>query len=346
MAGQLLIFAGEKMTFQEVDKTSFELFEKQEWKPLKKFVKEAVKDGFDYYFLRMRGGIACFKLEQYIDAADNFEKAMSFNSDDPVAEEYLFYCWLNLNKTKKAIAVFKKMPPSYQEKLKKMVPKEHQFSITGGPILSNQPEKFGQLDIDGDSDIYGEAAITDNGYYFNADFSWQFNKGFAVSTSYSLVSLNKTQIIQIGNTEAINNPSTLTQQQFYLSGKIPLGKNFTIVPAFNTIHLQYEMVVAEFNKNTLRYRFPTESFQSNSFIGFLAINKDFKVIQTGFFGAYSNLNAKKQYQAGLKLVLFPLQNLNFYLSSTLLNHNNDGQDNLIFEQMIGGRDIETGLGRI
>lgn len=337
LAGFFAAKAQEKLTFKEVDQRSYELFEKQEWKPLKEFVKEAVGQGFDYYYLRMRAGIACFETKQYFDAANNFEKALDFNSTDPVAGEYLYYCWINLNNSVAAVEVYEQLSPSLQKKLESTLPKMQQINLEGGPLFSNQEEKFNALDLDGDSNIYGEVDITQNGYYFNAGFGSEFKKGFGFFAAYSLVSLNKIQEVKIQDMPALSYQYPLTQQQFYLSGAIPAGRNFKIVPALNFILQQYNMVAPLFDENTFRYLFPVQNFKFTSYIGYLSITRDFQIFQASLFGAYSNLNEKKQYQAGAKVVYFPLQNLNFYLSSTLLDHNNDGQNNVIFEQMIGGR---------
>ncbi|HEY9113300.1 MAG TPA: hypothetical protein VIN10_01285 [Bacteroidales bacterium] len=337
LAGFFSTLAQEKLTFQEVDRMSYKLFEKQDWKPLKKLSKQAFSEGFDYYYLRMRAGIACFETKQYFDAADNFEKALSFNSTDPVAGEYLYYCWINLNNSVAAIEVYEQLSPSLQKKMESTLPKMRQINLEGGPLFSNQEEIFNELDLDGEGNIYGEADITQNGYYFSAGFGWQFKKGFEIFAAYSLVSLNKIQEVKIQDTPALSYQYPLTQQQFYMSGAIPVGRNFTIIPAANFILQQYNMVVPKFNESTVSYLFPVENFKFNSYIGYLSIAKDFQIVKTSLFGAYSNLNEETQYQAGLKVILFPLQNLNFYLASTFLDHNNGSQNNLVFGQMIGGR---------
>jgi hypothetical protein len=329
--------AQDKLTFQEADRVSYVLFENQDWKSLKKFTKQAFSNGFDYYYLRMRAGIACFETKLYFEAADNFEKAIGFNSGDPIAGEYLYYCWIYLNNTTKAESVYQNLPATLQEKLKNTLPKKHNISIETGPVLSNHAQKFEQLDLDGEDDIYGEADIIENGCYFNAGFAWQFKKGYRLFGAYSLLNLNKVQEVKIQDASALSYKYPLTQQQIYINGAIPLGKKFELIAALNFLILQYNVVVPQFDTNNLSYFFPVENFKSNFFIGYLSVNKDFDFVKTNLFVSYSNLNEKIQYQVGLKLILFPLQNLNFYFSSALLNHNNDGQNNFVFEQMIGGK---------
>jgi hypothetical protein len=213
----------------------------------------------------------------------------------------------------------------------------HQVNIETGPLFSNQAEKFGGLDLDGKENIYGETDITGNGYYFNAGLLWGFKKGYGIYAGYSLVRLDKNKMVKIGDTLSVNDKYPLAQHQLYLSSSIPLGKGFSVLPAINVIMDRYETVMPQFDSTSYTYSFPVEKTRLDSYIGYLSVTKDFQIVQTSIFGAYSNLNKKEQIQAGFSIVAFPFGNLNFYLSSKLLNHRNDGQNNIIFEQMAGAR---------
>jgi hypothetical protein len=127
------------------------------------------------------------------------------------------------------------------------------------------------------------------------------------------------------------------QHQVYLNGNIPLGKGFYMIPAFNLILDRYETIMPQFINDSLDYLLPLKKIELDSYIGYLSFTKDFNIVRTSIFGAYSNLNNTEQFQAGFGIFASPFGNLNFYLSSKLLNHNNDGQNNIIYEQMIGVR---------
>ena len=47
-----------RLTFQEVDRQSYELYQKSDWKELIRFSKQAFSNGIDYYYLRFRAGVA------------------------------------------------------------------------------------------------------------------------------------------------------------------------------------------------------------------------------------------------------------------------------------------------
>jgi hypothetical protein len=337
LAAWSLSLRGEEKTFQEVDRQSLALYEKGEWKELVKYSNEAFREGFDYYYLRMRAGIANYMIRRYMQAVLHFKKALVFNNNDPVSGEYLYSCYLELNRVPEALKAFDELPPSVREKLGKSSSKLHQVIIETGPLFSNQAEKYSGLDLDGEENIYGEADITGNGYYLNAGLSWGFKKSFSIYAGYSLVRFDKTKLVKIEDTLAVNDQYPLTQHQIYLGGSIPLGKGFSVLPAMNVILDSYETVMPQFDSVSFNYSFPLEKTRLNSYIGYLSVTKDFHIVQTSIFGAYSTLNKKEQIQAGFCIVAFPFGNLNFYLSSKLMNHRNDGEDQIIFEQMIGAR---------
>ena len=337
--GSLAIRAQEQqLTYQEVDRQSLELYEKGDWKDLVRFTNRAFREGFDYYYLRIRAGIASFETGNYMKAALHFKKALAFNANDAVAGEYLYGCYLELNRVADAMKAFDDLPASLREKLGKTLPRLHIANIEGGPLMSSQPEKFDSLLFLDESDtIYGETDITRNGYYFNAGLSWGFKKGFGVYAGYSLVRLDKNKLVRTGDTLSVNDEYPLTQHQFYLSGNIPLGKGFSVLPAMNVILDRYETVMPQYDSVSVSYLYPVEKTRLDSYIGYLSVTKDFQIIQTSLFAAYSNLNDQDQFQAGFCLLAFPFGNLDFYLSSKILNHRNAGENHAVFEQMIGTR---------
>ncbi len=336
--GSLAIRAQENsMTFREADSLSLDLYNKGEWKDLISLCNQAIREGYDYYYLRMRAGIASFETRRYMKAALHFREALVFNENDPVAEEYLYGCYLELNRSTDAINTFDKLPPSAREKLKKTLPLLHRLNIEAGPIFSDQMQEYDLIDLDGEDNIYGQADITRQGYYFSPGLAWGFKKGYGIYGAYSQVGLSKEKRVKIGDSLYVDDKYPLTQSQFYLSGMVPLGRGFYVLPAVNFILDRYETIMPLYDSASAGYLFSREQTKLQSYIGYLLVMKDFHIVQTGIFAAISNLNEKEQIQAGFQIVVFPWGNLNFYLSSKLLNNRNDGINNIIFEQMVGTR---------
>jgi len=305
-----------------------------------------VKTGFDYYYLRARLGVAYIERRNYLEAARQFKAALEFNSADPFAGEFLYGCYLEMNKPAEAIAVYEKLPSSLQEKLAGTLPKLHRADAGGGILFSNQPEKFEDIDLDGEGNYYGEADLTRRGSNFNAGLSWDLRNGMKLYGGYTWIRMEKTKMMQTGDTLAIYEQYPLDQHQFYLSAYIPLGREFSVTPAVNYILDYYDAVMPQYEQDSNTYSFPVESKKLSSVIGYLAVTRDFQVVRTSLFGAWSNLNEREQIQAGFHLLAFPFGNLDYYSSSKLLDHIVDGDHHFIFEQMFGMKMFKSLWGEV
>ncbi|MCK7534436.1 MAG: hypothetical protein MZV63_27160 [Marinilabiliales bacterium] len=62
------------LTFRDVDHHSLELYQQGDWKGLIRYNNEAFSQGIDYYFLRLRTGIAYFETKKYMKAALHLKK--------------------------------------------------------------------------------------------------------------------------------------------------------------------------------------------------------------------------------------------------------------------------------
>ncbi len=211
------------------------------------------------------------------------------------------------------------------------------ITVETGPILCNQAEKFKGIDLDGPADIYGETEIIHDVYFFNAALTWGLKEGHDITGKYSLVKLNESREAKIGDTLSVDDQYPLFRHQFYVNSTIRFGKGFHLIPAVHFLLDCYESVLPVPLDDSTDWYFPVEKYRTGSFIGYLAAAKDFKYLQALVFTAISNLDEKTQFQAGAQLVAYPLGNKNLILSSKILDHNDDGKNNLVFEQIVGGR---------
>ncbi len=80
--------------FAGIDKNTYDLYMDSSWKELINAGESALEQGVDYYYLRMRIGIAAYELEDYSKAIRHFRKALEFNSADVTAMEYLYFSYI------------------------------------------------------------------------------------------------------------------------------------------------------------------------------------------------------------------------------------------------------------
>ncbi len=86
--------AQEPMDFSTINNETYRLYLAGEWDSVIVVGKTALKQEIDYYYLRMRMGIAFHEKKNFRRAASHFNKALNFNPGDPLALEYLYYAKL------------------------------------------------------------------------------------------------------------------------------------------------------------------------------------------------------------------------------------------------------------
>ncbi len=328
--------AAESLDFITVEAKSLALYEAGEWKELKRFGNQALKAGFDYYYLRMRIGIAYYQTKNYLHAIIHFEKALEFNAGDRTALEYLYQSNIKLNRNVESINIYTNSPPSLKESLREEgLPKLNFLSLETGPLISDQNQEFHNQDIDGEDNIYGETDIVNDGFYLNICAHYHPDRNISASLAYTFLSLDKTKLVRIGDSLTIDQQYPLSQHQVYMNANIDLGRGMSLLAAMHYINVGYKTVFPEYDIYTGNYSYPEKQIDLDNLAGFISFSKDFRIVQPCIFAGISNFNMKKQYQAGFGIIYFPLGNLDLYLDSKLMNHNNDGENSIIFDQKAG-----------
>lgn len=90
------------LTFAEADSIGYSLYNQGAWNKLEKYSEKVIASNIDYYYLRMRAGVACFEQKKYRVAIVHFKQALLFNSNDEIAFEYLYLCLIYTSRFEEA----------------------------------------------------------------------------------------------------------------------------------------------------------------------------------------------------------------------------------------------------
>lgn len=121
----------EALSFKEIDSVSYHLYVEKNWKVLAKFCQQHITTQNDYYYLRMRAGIANYELGRYRVATKHFQKAKAFNSGDEITNTYLKYAYLFSNRVEEAQQL------EQGRKNKPVLKNYNAVAIDGGTKISN-----------------------------------------------------------------------------------------------------------------------------------------------------------------------------------------------------------------
>ena len=308
---QYCLFAAETIDYQFVEKQSKSFFEKNDVKNLNKIGKLAIKNHIDYFYLRMRLGIANFSKHNYVKALPHFEHAVAFNSGDTLALEYLYYCYVYTGNENEAIKIARKMPKAKQKQLKCAKPKiVESISFQGAYQLNKSYDK--QITENKNiPKIPLKRDLNKNFQFYNLGLNHHPFRRFTFNHSVSVFTAANTLYPYIPVDSSFEGYTK--QQQYYAFGKYSITKNFDIGFGFHTIKTASDW--AGYNATKLKYEIQSSTSQSHVY--FYNLGWRYRYCQFSFFNGFSNLNSKKQTQYSFSVYFFPRGNTNVYIGKEI-----------------------------
>ncbi len=332
--------AQNEVNFKDVDSLTYKYYENLKWDSLIIIGKEGLKNDIDYFYLRMRLGIAYYEKQKYRKAAIHFKKAIKFNSIDDLAMEYLYFSYLFSGQSAEARSLTKKFSEELSQKLKTNVSRLiDEIYFEGGPSIGKNPvigEEGNQHAMPPDI-LLREQELTNDVRYFALGLKHQLSKNIYIFHSVSTIDIGKTQNLEFYEGNLLND-YRIFQRQYYFSGGLYLGNGFSLKPAAHFINVNYDKLIYDFDINNANKLFlKQENIIMNDFALSLSLSKNVSVFNFDLNGVIANINNSRQWQLAFSTTVFPLNNLNLYFNGTATVHNNDLNQNLIWEPMAGGK---------
>lgn len=310
----------EKLDRERIEARSYELYLNEKWDSLTVYCEEAISYGIDYYYLRMRAGIGYYQLEKYLSSIPHFERALEFQPQDTIAQEYLYYSYLFVNKIAKLNLLASKLPLSLRYRLGY---KELRF-IDGSYIevgygrngnYNDTKTSFGKTN----PKAIESQVVKSGSVYFS--FNLLHNLSERVNLFHGVSSLNISKTGQFLDKNKFQEFNLQTQQwSYYITGGGYLGRNFYTNLTLNLLFVNAdELGVSQSGTDWVAQK--TSLSQNNYIFGF-GLVKEVDNFSFGLSNSISNLNDEKQRQTSLDITLYPLSNLNLYLVSNFILHRN------------------------
>jgi hypothetical protein len=206
------------MTSAEVEKKTKELTVNKNWDELIALGRQALQQDIDYFYLRLRLGIAFYEKKQYRAATTHFEKALAFNSSDELAQEYLYYSLIFSERFDEANNL---MSQFNNDLLRK--------------VAAKKPSAVSVVAAEGAMKVSSRSDLFDPAYYF------QFGLGHTVANKFSLFHA----VTRYSQSESRGD---ISQWQYFLQAGIPTKKGWTFAPAIHLVKLDYVGTSITINK--------------------------------------------------------------------------------------------------
>ena len=249
--------AGDTLTSMNVETVSLKLFNDKNWKELIPFCDKAIKQGFDYYYLRMRGGIACYETKKYRKAEAHFKKALSFNTGDDDATSYLYYCLIYNEKYEEAKWLSKSFNDAMAEKLgtKKAFPISF-INLEGAEKLSSRTDSIGNA-------LYYQVAVE---HYLFKRVSLFHSFSFNGQTDYDNPTIHDSVVVPlmplvhgqpppdstIRFTNTTKRTTIIQQYHYYLKANVPFKNNFLLSMSGQWIYEKDKLTANGYTQNYIK----------------------------------------------------------------------------------------------
>ncbi len=294
-----------------VENNSYKLYLDKNWDGLTEFGNQAIKNKFDYYYLRLRMGIAYFEMGNYYAAETQFKKAITFNSGDELILEYLYFCYIYTYHFEEALKLSKTFTKQLSEKLK-----------------INKVPPIGYIIAEGGVKTTDSTKILGNGNYFHLGIGNYVAKSFSLfhgGTYYS-----QTFADHYGNTGKV------TQLQYYLKATIPIKNNWQVLPGFHFINKSTTFRLKNAQQippppppglpppPTPADTYRDSSSNSNYFVGSLAIKKSITHFDFLVGSGVSSVFGNNQIQNFATITYSPLKKDKILFGINGFIHSEDG----------------------
>ena len=291
----LIAFTGVSQTsLKYFDSLTYRQYMDGRYKELLISGKEALDNGHDYYYLRMRLGIANYELKRFGEAALQFNAAMNM-SLDATSAEYYYYSLVYAGRTNEARIFL----CSNRELLSK-VPGKCSDPLSGTFI------EGGLKWSDGKVREIGTISFLHAGLQHLLHPRWEIYQGYT-RTHQELYSFtygsggmgNGPGPGGSGDSVEYRENVSLDQNEYYARVSYFTAKGLELSPAFH-----FQSVVG----------------LDNNYAGSLRLSKRFTYVLVSASAAYSRISQLDQQLYGIKAVIYPRGDINLYLGGELNYH--------------------------
>ncbi|WP_456376374.1 hypothetical protein [Lutibacter sp.] len=298
-----------QLSFKQVDSTTYAQYLKQDWKSLLDLGKQSRAESIDFYYLKVRMGIAYFKEGKMLSAIQLLEEAYKVNSFDVVVQEYLYWAYRYSGLILESRLFYSTMDKKLKKKINLDLPFVTTLSLN---ILATNNLDYDQmLEIGTNSENNDIRFFPKNYQLYSLGMSHPLSKKVNLYHQLSVMYTNSLQQENSGG-EFINETYEGKETRYYADVTVALGNRWYLDTYFNVIFGKYDNLNIDDTTLSARGGPGTIFSASSSTITYTDVVFGGSITKASYFVkntlsvSVSNLNGLNQFQAGYSIFLYPL----------------------------------------
>lgn len=327
----------QSLSMPEVDEKTYALWSEKNWSGLIALGRDALKQGIDFYYLRVRLGIAYYEKENYHQAITHFKKAYSANPHEAYLNEYLYYAYLFSGRNEEALRVAASFPQEWKDKTGAGVRfMDGLYAFYGTNFLDNDITASYSIELD--PLVNGSQVISKKYSFVNLGLKHRLTPSFSIDHSYT--GLKKTNFVYYQKDGATGSKPehTTTLNQYFVAGNLRVARNLNLRAGLHYVNTSYPVETLVFGQG--RYSVRNVTISESDYVGLFSLEWRTSYLAAGGAYYHGGLNNARQDQTDLSVILYPFGNSHFYTISTV-SLQSEKQDDLMEQRIIFNQ--EAGL---
>jgi|GEM_PF-1910163 len=334
------LHAQKRNTYAEVDQSTYQAYLNGDWDKVIQIGTQAIEEGTDYFYLRLRIGYAYFMKTQYRRAIEHYQEALTLNEGDESAMEYLYYSYLYAGRAADARCLVSRFPESLKEKLK--LKAFIIFKSVGANITSasgTDDEKVAELEETTPLDVEGFQSITKS--WVNYQFGLSHQIGNHVLLSHAIDVLNKdVYSFNVANGEGVlSDKRTIKQRNYHISANLTFWEGITFAPQISIVNYSVPVVTTKVNPVGKVISEEKSSQSRNETTLGARAGVEYGLFRGIFAVASSDFQDAKQNLIAAGVSFYPYANLDLYYNMTFFmnrqKQNGESESQLIHKHEVG-----------
>jgi hypothetical protein len=326
----------------KTDSVTWQLYQEKKWGQLLAETESSLRDKIDFYYLRVRAGVAAYEMKKYRSAAAHFQKAYAENTSDGFLNASFYWALLMSGRVDEANCLADRLAPEIvvQQQITK---KGIVFGIAAESLLSFNSEYKDLLagDIAEENSYSNYRSLLKQQQYSGISFDHHIQPRLNVFQSISYMDINRIQQYRSTlNLLDTTKEASAYQYQYYINGRFLLEKGWSISSSITRLWGKSYYHVPEYSANGA-YNLTEMSWGISDYLVTAGIAKEMVHYRPKIVLGYGEINGFRQVQTNLQVIIYPFGNVNFYLIPEGSLHWDEGAEKikLVYNQKMG---LKTG----
>jgi hypothetical protein len=354
------------------DSLTYQYYQNAEWDSVIDIGKEALYKGYDFYYLRMRMGLAYDYQGNFRLAEIQYEKGLKMIPTDDNAAYYKYYAAINGGRPFVAYKNYseftdnqrKKIQPNKDKKNKYLFEDEvfgvdkrvdlkalDQLSFSYGYAFTNNNHKSEEILDKNNYQLFSSAYIRNNQSYFNLQLAGNASNSARWHFSYNFSNINMNYLNRILDSAVTTEDTRVKQNELYLGIEIFSGDGWSL--GANAQYITYKSSYNYSELVSINYSIPPGEdsilsaqpvlnktngiLENQDYVAGISLRKKINIFDIAAYANYAEIADRNPFQLAAELNIIPYGNYQFYINNRILYYNDQQDKKWIYKVSTGGK---------